>query len=74
MVIAARLCPYYPLGRVFHRFCDLRAPYRGRTCPSALASEAEDPRTRGHQQLLSCDMQLHGHVQFPDMVPDRLAY
>ena len=74
MVIAARPCPSYPLGRFLHRLCNIRAPHRGRTCPGALAFEAEDPCTRGNQQLLGRDMQLHGHVQFPDMVPDRLAY
>lgn len=74
VVIAHRIRPCDTLGCVLHRLRRLRASRRSRTRARALTLEAEDPRARGDKQLPGRDMQLHGHVQLPDVVPDRVAY
>lgn len=69
-----RLRPLHTRDRLRARVRVRRAAHRPRADSRALPVGGEDPGAGRGQQLPRRDVQLHRHVQLPDVVPDCCAY
>ena len=70
VVLPSGLRPPHLRARVRAAVRVRRAAARARADPRALPPQGAHPRPRGREQLLRRDVQLYGHVQLSDVVPD----
>ena len=74
MVFTRSLGSFRALRGVHDRLYSHRTLRRARTRAGTLPPSKEDPCPRGNQQFLRRHLQLRGHVQLPDMVPNRAPH